>query len=312
MLHGPPGVGKTSVAELAAEYCNVQLRAMRVPLYEPVDMTGLPFPSVEKRGRCEYLIPDFMPEEGTEGILFLDELPQASISVQCAAMRMVDHLPEGWQVVAAGNRSTDRAGSNQLATHVLSRFTHVDFDVDRADWQRWSLKANIEPDIRAFIDTRPDLLFVFDAAIVQKERANPSPRSWERASRIMASTLPEALRLETLMGTVGQGAASEYIGYRRIYLEVPSADDILANPEKTPVPKEPSALWAICASLAHRAKTLKTEQLKPMVTYLAKLPLEFGALLMTDLLGINAAVFTLAEAGKWISAHKDIFAGPRR
>jgi len=306
-LWGAPGIGKTAIVSAAAELLGIELLTLRVNLLEPVDFLGLPAPT--DGGRVKWLKPDFLPQEGTAGLLFLDEFAQAPLATQCAAMRLVDHLPDTWQVVAASNRTTDRAGAGQVATHVLSRFTHLDVDVSREDWQSWATKTGIHPAVRAFIDFRPALLFAFDAAQAQRERANCSPRSWERVSRLMSC--PESTRPELLTGTIGAGPAAEFQGFLRIFAECPSPDAILDAPETTAVPRDPSALFAICAALADRARGLKPDRLTALVKYLCRLPVEFGAILITDVLSVAPAVLTIPAAGAWINQHKEIFASPR-
>lgn len=306
-LWGAPGIGKTSLMDAVRDVLGVELLTLRTNLYEPVDFTGYPFPSGDV---MKFLPPSFIPKEGTRGILFLDELAQAPMATQCAAMRLVDHLPKGWQVVAASNRATDRAGAGQVATHVLSRFTHLDVDVSREDWQSWASKSGIAPEVRAFIDFRPGLLFNFDAAVVQKERANCSPRAWHRVSRIL-QTCDKSVLLAMLTGTVGQGAAAEFYGFLRIFAECPNPDVILADPKGTMVPREPSALFAVCAALADRAKTLDTTGLGKLADYFVRLPVEFGALLITDVLSTVPVMLTIPAIGKWITEHRDVFASPR-
>lgn len=308
-IWGAPGVGKTACVNEAAVSAGLKCLTLRANLLEPVDVLGLPTPDGD---RVKWLKPDFLPDDGTAGLLFLDEFAQAPQATQCALMRLVDHLPPGWHVVAASNRSTDRAGAGQVATHVLDRFTHVDFDVSREDWQRWAASASIRPEVRGFIDFRPTLLFQFDAAERQKTRAGCSPRSWHRISRILGSTTDEALQFPLMAGTVGESAAAEFAGFLRIFANCPNPDAILAGPDQTPVPTEPSALFAICAALADRAKTLAAPKLECLVRYLSRLPVEFGALLMIDCLAVAPACLMVPSAGKWITDHRDIFANSRK
>lgn len=309
-LWGAPGIGKTAIVSAAAELLGIELLTLRANLLEPVDVLGLPTPH-EDGERVRWLKPDFLPRPGTRGLLFLDEFAQAPQATQCALMRLVDHLPDGWHVIAASNRTTDRAGAGQVATHVLDRFTHVDFDVSRADWQKWAIGAGIRPEVRAFIEFRPGLLFSFDAADRQKSRAGCSPRSWDRASRIL-TTAPDSIRFELLRGTIGEGPAAEFCGFLRMFADCPAPDDILAAPDSTTIPREPSALFAVCAALADRAKTLTPPRLDALVRYLSRLPVEFGALLMTDILAVAPSCLMVPAAGAWITQHKSIFVAARK
>ncbi len=324
-LWGPPGIGKTSIVDQAHRLLGITLCGdafvadpswftlvtLRVCECEPVDFGGFPTPD-ESGDRVKRLLEQWVPRIGTMGILFLDELAQATVETQCAAMRLVDHLPDGWQVVAASNRVTDRAGARQSPTHVLERFTHLNVDVDREGWQRWAMANGIHPFVRGFIDMRPGLLMPeFDAAKVQAERTSCNPRSWQAMSNITYH-VRESVRDEMYCGTVGTGAGAEYIGYTRIASELPHPDEILASPESTAIPKDPSALFAICAALSDRAKSMTSAQLPALMAYLVRLPLEFGALLMIDTLSVQPTALQVPAAQKWINTHRDIFASARR
>jgi len=109
---GSPGVGKSDVVRQVAESKQVALQDVRALLLDPVDLRGLPFLSPDKQAK--WATPDFLPREG-EGILFLDELNSATAMVQASCYQLVlDRklgeytLPDGWAIVAAGNRESDR------------------------------------------------------------------------------------------------------------------------------------------------------------------------------------------------------------
>ncbi len=93
---------------------------LRALLLDPVDLRGLPFLGPD--GRSKWATPDFLPTEG-EGILFLDELNAAPAMVQASCYQLVlDRklgeytLPDGWAIVAAGNRDSDRAVTTRMPT----------------------------------------------------------------------------------------------------------------------------------------------------------------------------------------------------
>ncbi|MDE3179672.1 MAG: MoxR family ATPase, partial [Acidobacteriota bacterium] len=108
-----PGMGKSSVVAQVAAGLKLQLRDVRALLLDPVDLRGLPF--LGSDGRSNWATPDFLPQDG-EGILFLDELNAAPAMVQASCYQLIlDRklgeyaLPDGWAIVAAGNRDSDRA-----------------------------------------------------------------------------------------------------------------------------------------------------------------------------------------------------------
>ena len=119
-IWGSPGTGKSSVVNQLATELGIALRDIRALLLDPVDLRGLPF--VGKDGRSQWATPDFLPQDG-EGILFLDELNAAPAMVQASCYQLVlDRrlgeytLPEGWAIVAAGNRDSERAADPDAHT----------------------------------------------------------------------------------------------------------------------------------------------------------------------------------------------------
>lgn len=316
-LWGPPGVGKTAIVAAAAELLGVRLSVTRVVEHEPVDYGGFPIPDREGRF-VNRLVERWLPQDGTEGILFLDELAQATVETQCAAMRVVDNIPDGWQVIAASNRITDRAGARQSPTHVLDRFTHLEFDVVRDDWHKWAVANGVHHIVCGFLDFRPALLWQFDPSKAQTERTSCNPRSWVAVSDILKNCR-EDLQSEMISGTIGVGPANELMGYIQIANQLPHPDTILRNPESAPLPTKPDAQYAVCAALTDRMRTLKPHERRPVVQYLVRLPLEFAALGLTDIMGVVNTIeggpgnlLTFPEAGAWISQHQSVFAQVRK
>jgi MoxR-like ATPase len=69
-----------------------------------------------------------LPAAG-DGILFLDELNAAPPLVQAACYQLVldrrlgeYRLPDGWSIVAAGNRETARAITHRMPSVLANRF----------------------------------------------------------------------------------------------------------------------------------------------------------------------------------------------
>src|SRR5207245_8901211 len=94
-----------------AEASTIPLQDVRALLLDPVDLRGLPF--LGSDGRSKWATPEFLPQDG-RGILFLDELNVAPAMVQARCYPLVVDrklgeytLPEGWAIVAAGNRYSD-------------------------------------------------------------------------------------------------------------------------------------------------------------------------------------------------------------
>jgi hypothetical protein len=278
-LWGGPGIGKSSVVAQVANSLNRSLQDVRALLLDPVDVRGLPFLAPD--GKSKWATPEFLPTEG-EGILFLDELNAAPGMVQASFYQLVlDRklgeytLPEGWVIVAAGNRDSDRAQTSRMPTPLRNRFVHLDFEVDTQEWSEWAINAGIRPEVIAFIRFRPALLSAFD----RDANAFPSPRSWEFVSRILNSAPDASIEHELLAGAVGSGAATEFSGFLQMFRQLPNIDAILLSPATEPVPESPAAQYAVATALAHRASDLNFDRI---CLYLDRMPTEFQVLCVRD------------------------------
>ena len=156
-------------------------------------------------------------------------------------------LPEGWTVVAAGNRETDRAVTHRMPSALANRFVHLDFSVDPESWQEWAEGQGLSEEVRAFIRFRPNLLHDFDPR--KDEKAFPSPRSWDFAARILESDPDPDVLLSLLKGTVGPGAATEFAGFSRMFRQLPDPDAVINQPDSAVIPEEPATLYALCEAL---------------------------------------------------------------
>ncbi|PID41135.1 MAG: ATPase [Proteobacteria bacterium] len=280
-LWGPPGVGKSQVVRQAADQRGTSLIDIRAVLLDPVDLRGLPRISAD--GLSEWCVPSFFPKDG-QGILFLDELNAAPPLVQAACYQLVlDRrlgeyvLPEGWTVVAAGNRETDRSVTHRMPSALANRFVHIDFDVDLDEWSAWAVLHKIVPEIVAFLRFRPALLHDFDPE--KSGKAFASPRSWEFASRIVEACDDFELLSELLVGTVGKGAATEICGFMRIWKELPAVEDIMTKPLEVEISTDPAVLYAVC-EMVGRAATLDCGD--SVLDFAGRLPAEFSVLLVRE------------------------------
>jgi MoxR-like ATPase len=139
MIWGSPGVGKSDTVKQTAEKRNIDLIDLRLSQLDSVDLRGVPSVDRERR-RTDWNSPSILPYEG-KGILFLDEINSAPQGVTAAAYQLIldrrlgDYvLPEGWNIIAAGNRVSDRAIVNQMPTPLKNRFAHLYFEVNNDDW----------------------------------------------------------------------------------------------------------------------------------------------------------------------------------
>lgn len=302
-LWGAPGVGKSDVVRQVADEMGYKLTDIRAVLLDPVDLRGLP---MVEDGSAKWCPPAFLPTKG-KWIVLLDELNAAPPLVQAACYQLVldrkigeYELPKDCVVIAAGNRETDRAVTSRMPSPLANRFAHLNFDVDIEDWVDWALSKDIMTEIIAFIRFRPELLHQFDPQ--RNEKAFPTPRSWEFTSNIMSVNGSE-MDYELVAGIVGEGAATELVGFLDIAKNLPDPDVILMSPNKAEVPDNPAVLYAVCGALTKKA----TEQnMTRVVKYANRLPAEFSVLLIRDCVKKDESLTKTRAFIEWASKHSDI------
>lgn len=255
---GDVGVGKSDVIAQVTASQNKELRDVRLNLLDITDIKGFPVPDTKKK-LMTWLPPEFFPTKG-EGILFLDEMNQAMPAIQAAAYQLLLNrrigeyeLPDGWDVIAAGNRTTDRANAQKMPSGLGTRVLHLDFEVNVEDWTEWALDQGdaIPVELLAFIRFRPDLLHAPNKDL----RTFPCPRTWTFAGKVTNQAqqqgLPAEVEFEMYKGSVSEAAAGEYKSFLDVFRELPSVDQIKLDPDGTPISDKPAVRFAITAALAH-------------------------------------------------------------
>lgn len=304
---GQPGIGKSDIVKQASTQLGLEFRDVRAVLLDPVDLRGLP--TIGENGRCRWAVPDFLPMEG-QGVLFLDELSQAPPLVQAALLQLTLSrqlgeyvLPDDWSIVAASNRQEDRAGGHRVITPLMNRFLHLDVEVHNEDWQDWAVNAGVRPEIRSFINARPNLLHKFDPT--SGARAFPTPRSWAFVSTIMPAVTDDTM-FDLVGGCVGSGPAAEFVAFAKVYRSLPDVDGILANPSAAPLPTEPDVLYAVCGAIVEKCRTdAKKTKSGPSIKYANRLPKEFGVLLFRDIVKVDREALMTDEGRQFLKTNRD-------
>ncbi len=281
-LWGAPGIGKSQIVAQVAKDKNCKLIDIRAVLLDPVDLRGLP--RINDQGQATWCPPSFLPDESCtdKGIVFLDELNAAPPLVQAACYQLVlDRrigeyiLPQGWTVIAAGNGEKDRSVTHRMPTALANRMVHISMQTSVEDWLLWAEKADIAPEIMAFLRFRPNLLHDFDPQSASKAFA--SPRSWEFLSNILKSSVHLSVEYELFQGTVGMAAATEFMGFLKVWRDLPTVDSIIATPTSIAIPSEPATLYALCEALGAKANV---QNIESIIHYALRLPSEFSVLLL--------------------------------
>lgn len=296
MIWGPPGIGKSQIVAQAAQRLNRQLIDLRLTYLDPVDLHGIPHVS---GGKTRWATPSFLPTEGT-GIFFIDEIVAVPPAMQATAYQLIlDRklgeytMPDGWFPVAAGNRLIDRAVSFRMPSALANRFRHVELETHLEDWLEWAAKHDISPLVTSFLRFRPALL---NETMTADSYAFATPRTWEYVSKALPYMHPET-EYEVLKGTIGEGVATEFTGYMRVWRDLPDIDYLLKNPKKALVPTDPATLYATCGALSHR---VNEELIAPATAYIERLPADFQVVFMRDTLRRHTALANVKCVSTWV------------
>ena len=305
-LWGAPGIGKSSIIKQISHDMDIECIDLRLSLMDPTDLKGIPFYEKESHTAL-WAPPSFLPREG-KGILFLDELNSAAPAVQASAYQLIlDRkvgeytLPDGWAIVAAGNREGDRGVVYRLPSPLANRFVHIEMEVSVEDWREWAIKRGVDSRIVAYIGFKNDALFTFDPTA--NERSFATPRSWEAVHTVLQSTLPNALLLEAIAGAVGKENGVDFLGFCKVMLLLPDIEAILRG-EDSEYPRDISALYALSSALVGRILSHPDEEkINHLLGYTLKLQSEFAVMIVQDLQRQGVRMDHLSSYGEWVNAY---------
>jgi hypothetical protein len=282
LIKGKPGIGKSDLVAAATKEAGCELKIFHPAISEPTDFCGLP--AVVNGGA------EFLPfgklrelcETTTPTVAFLDDIGQASVSVQAALMQLILARRVNGHTVSptvvfcgATNDTRDMSGVVGMIEPVKSRWeTILELEISLDDWVLWALDNNMPAELVAFIRTRPELLSDFKPT---RELTNsPCPRSWAAVGRWQNSGQTDH---EIFTGAVGAGAAAEYIRFLEEWQTLPDIDQILLNPDAAPLVDKPSLKYAVVTALAFRASKGNFEQ---ALRYCSRLTKPFEVLYVKD------------------------------
>lgn len=309
LLVSAPGVGKSEMVYQAAEEAGLPCRSLLGTQIAPEDVSGIPRIVGERSVFCPPRL--LLPEKPEPFCLFLDELPACAPDIQKAfyslllERRLGEHaLPKGTWVVAAGNRTVDRALVRAMSSALVNRVTILHLRVDGDEWQAWAAKNGIRADVRNFVAHMPD-------ALMRPVPAEPvpfsTPRAWTlfskaldmaEASGILNRETRRALafgRLSAEDAAVFCALAEEQIGAMR------AIGEYIERPEL--LPKTEAARWFVLNCIRQHVRDGRLAHVKPRTInkFLRSLPDEGQLTLVTDLvdkwgeLGADKAMMDLLK-----------------
>lgn len=268
ILWGPPGVGKTTMIGQIAATMNAHFECFIASIHEPADIGGLSMP--DGKGGIALVPPSYALRANAEAfsIILYDEISCAVPAIQAACLRVFHekvvgdlHLHDGVKLIAAANPVEEAAGGWDLAPPMANRFMHIlipapsvdgwtsymaagcngmtDFELPKFDSEKWQRGFERWTAIMGgFLRARP-VMMIEDLTNVYGRfpMAYATPRTWEGTVRMLATTEmmepedKELLQLDIATAMVGEGAATELIGFARD-ADLPDPEEILSKREK--------------------------------------------------------------------------------
>lgn len=295
----PPGAGKSiRVRKTAQRYGLSPYRAIELSKSTPEDIGGFPTPN-EKRVHRLPVGPFADLVEAERGVLLIDELTWCPHAMQGAALRVIlehvvgDHNMGRYVRVLAAANPVNMAGSDLIAA-LTNRMIIVNLEPDLDEYSSYMLgikrqeenetteinEQQIESEFNplytkaqaqvvGFLRRCPELLSK-PLADDADDMAWPSGRSWDLAARVVAGCQLHNIRTEArsqlIAGTIGKGAAAQFLAFLNTVSILPDPEDVLANPNGNYLYKQkPDLQIALVASVTAAAVSQHKDRTNRMV-----------------------------------------------
>jgi hypothetical protein len=210
LILSPPGVGKSDAVAQAAGAAGLACRSLLGTQLAPEDVSGVPFIVGERSVFCPPRV--LLPETLEPFCLFLDELPACTPDIQKAfyslllERRLGEHpLPPGTWVVAAGNRTEDRALVRTISSALVNRVVILQVRVDLAEWLTWAAAAGVRKEITSYIEDAPHALL---RPVPDVPSPFSTPRAWASLSRALDMTAQAGLLDDDVLAALTAGRVS--------------------------------------------------------------------------------------------------------
>ena len=211
-----------------------------------MDTTSLQgIPNMNRTDRLEnipYSWVIYFTKPEAHGVIFFDEINLAAPIVQSITYSAIldrvicdRRLADDVYVFAAGNRTSDRGHTYEMAKPLKDRFAEFELVVNPPDWLEWARHNGVNPHLIAFITWRNSFL---DTTTGKTNKAPDNdkpatPRGIVRASNLIKGLnfITKAVKINQLVSiSVGEAFATTFGAYCTSYAEL-DWKKIFSNPE---------------------------------------------------------------------------------
>lgn len=313
-LLGSMGIGKSYLVREVAKELNMYVVEINLAQYEPTDIGGMQMPDGDsmKVLKPKWLLSEEQRKEiidqGYKGIVyFFDELPQAPILNQnifaqiCNEYRVGDYIiPLGDFVVTAGNRMSDRSGTNQMPMHLKDRLTTIEIEPNLDDFANYMFSKNKDSRVVSWVRFQPEYLHKFD----RDANAFPTPRSLERVSDILSwKELDDDTRYHAISCQIGETASASLITHLNIHDKCPDLDEIVKAPETIEVPTDIAIQYATISGLVNK---VNNDNMGSIIKFVKRFDGEFVAFFIKDSVAKNRDLLQNKDLRVYLSTDEKI------
>ena len=313
-LLGSMGIGKSYLVREVAKELNMYVVEINLAQYEPTDIGGMQMPDGDsmKVLKPKWLLSEEQRKEiidqGYKGIVyFFDELPQAPILNQnifaqiCNEYRVGDFvLPLTSFVTCAGNKMSDRSGTNQMPMHLKDRLTTIEIEPNLDDFANYMFSKNKDSRVVSWVRFQPEYLHKFD----RDANAFPTPRSLERVSDILSwKELDDDTRYHAISCQIGETASASLITHLNIHDKCPDLDEIVKAPETIEVPTDIAIQYATISGLVNK---VNNDNMGSIIKFVKRFDGEFIAFFIKDSVAKNRDLLQNKDLRVYLSTDEKI------
>lgn len=225
------------------------------------------------------------------------------------------YLPEGSVRIACTNQGA-RYGVSKDFDFCIARRTFIDIVGDAKVWvedfadKQYHFQGQdwiTSPVLKAWALANPTVLFESEP---EKQGPWCNPRTLCSADRYLqvkaqfnGGKFPQdALTMESMAGTIGMPATQSVMQHLTYKLELPAYEDVVADPQNTPVPTRADLLMLMAYELAGMTQA---KDLTPCLQYVKRMPKDMNITYVSSLLGRDYKSFIDEPAMKgWMGQNQ--------